>query len=90
MILSEIVDINSERQFPSLTWCTSFVRRIMSPLLILIGVLLCTLKLLKISDRSTETEEGRTFLDPVKTPGASQIPIPITVLLIRSIPLISF
>ena len=36
------------------------------------------------------TDNGKTFPDPVKNPSASQVTIKITVLLMRTIPLISF
>ena len=56
--------------------------------MILIVVLLCTLRLLQKSDRSTEN--GITFPDPVKNPSAFPVTIGITVLLMSSITLISF
>ena len=55
---------------------------------ILIVVLLSTLKLLQKSERSTQN--GITFPDLVKNPSAFPVTIDITVLLMSSIPLITF
>ena len=67
----------SKRLFPSMTLCTSLMRR----------ALLSTLKLLRKSDRSTET--GITFPDPMKNPSAFPATINITLPLISSIAVLS-
>ena len=59
---------NVESLFLLMTWYTSLTKRAWWLMQILIVVLRSSLKLLKISDRSTE--KGITFLDPVKIPNA--------------------
>ena len=88
MILYQIVVRNSKRVFLLMTMCTSLMRRTSWPMLILIVELLSTLKLPQKTDRSTVN--GITFPDPVKNPSAFPATIKLTLLLISSIPLITF
>ena len=64
------------------------MRRTSWPMKIWIVLLLSNMKLLKKSDRSFEN--GITFPNPVKNPSAFPVTTNITVLLMRSITLISF
>ena len=88
LVVFQIMIIISRRRFLSMTWCTLLMRRKSWPMYILVAVLLFTLKLLQTSKGSTEN--GKTLPDPVKKPSASQMKIPITVLLLISKTLITF
>ena len=68
--------------------CTSLMSRTSWPMEIWILLLFSTLKLLQKTDRSTGN--GNTFPDPEKSPSAFPVTINITVLLMRSLTLISF
>ena len=86
MIIYQIVARILEGLFLSMTLFTSLMRTSW-PMKILIVILLCTLKHLRKSDRSTEN--GITFPHPVKNPSAFPAKINITVLWMTSIALIS-
>ena len=88
MIFYQIVARISEKLYLSMTLCTSLMRTTSWPVKIWIKVLLSTLKLLQKPDRSIEN--GSTFTDPLKNPSAFPVTINITVLLMRSVSLISF
>ena len=88
LIVFQILILLPRGQFLSMTWCTSLMRRKSWLMYTLVAVLLSTLKLLQTSKGSTEN--GKTLPDPVKKPSASQMKIPITVLLLISETLITF
>ena len=88
IILYQIVARKLKILFLSMTLCTSLMGKTSWPLKILIVVLLSTLKLLQKQDRSTEN--GITFLDPVKNPSAVPVTINNTFSMMNSINLISF
>ena len=88
MMLYQILVRMSERLFLLMTSCTSLTRRASWPVYILFVVLLSSMKLLQKSDRLTEN--GITFADPMKNGSAFPATMNISVLLMSSIPLISF
>ena len=88
MIFYETVATISKKLYLSITLCTSWIKRTSWLMKVLFVVLLSTMKLQQKSDRSTEN--GITFPVPVKNPGEFPVAINITVLLIKSITLISF
>ena len=79
---------NFRKTVSLMKWCLSSMRRISRPMYILIPVLLSTLRLPQKLDRINEN--GKTFQDHLQNPSTSQIGITITLLLAKSIPLISF
>ena len=79
---------NFEKCFPSTTLGTSLTSRTSWLLWILFIVILSTFKFQEKSNRSTDN--GITFPDLVKNSSASPATINITVLLISSLPVISF
>ena len=88
LILFQNEVISSKRLFLSMTMCISLMRRRSWPLWILIVLLPSTLKLGQTSDISTDNI--KTIPEPVKNPGAFQLRINVTVLLMNSLPLTSF
>ena len=78
----------SKKFFHPMTLCASLIRRTSLAMNTLIVVLISTLKLRLESETSFENE--KSFPDPVKNPNAFQVTINIAVLLMSSLPLISF